>query len=120
MNKVIFTLLFSVISVFAYENLNIDNFESKIKGKNVIVDFYASWCPPCKILANNLEDFDVIKPENVEIFKVDIDEQYVLAKKYGVSKLPTLVYFKDGKPIKEYVGILSKEELLLTSKENFK
>ncbi|MDY3200145.1 MAG: thioredoxin [Arcobacter sp.] len=120
MKKVVLSILVSAISVFAYENLTIDNFESKIKDKNVIVDFYATWCPPCKILANNLEDFDVIKPDNVEIYKVDIDEQLVLAKKYGVSKLPTLLYFKDGKAIKEYVGVLSKEELLQTTKEDFK
>ena len=120
MKKLISVLLMSTVSVFAYENLTIDNFESKIKDKNVIVDFYATWCPPCKILGNNLEDFDVIKPEDVEIYKVDIDEQLVLAKKYGVSKLPTLLYFKNGKPVKEYVGVLSKEELLQTSKENFK
>ncbi|BAK74531.1 co-chaperone YbbN [Arcobacter sp. L] len=120
MKKVVLSILVSAISVFAYENLTIDNFESKIKDKNVIVDFYATWCPPCKILANNLEDFDVIKPDNVEIYKVDIDEQLVLAKKYGVSKLPTLLYFQDGKAIKEYVGVLSKEELLQTTKEDFK
>ncbi|QKF78757.1 thioredoxin [Arcobacter defluvii] len=120
MKKVVLSILVSAISVFAYENLTIDNFESKIKDKNVIVDFYATWCPPCKILANNLEDFDVIKPDNIEIYKVDIDEQLVLAKKYGVSKLPTLLYFKDGKAIKEYVGVLSKEELLQTTKEDFK
>lgn len=120
MKKVVLSIFVSAISVFAYENLTIDDFESKIKDKNVIVDFYATWCPPCKILANNLEDFDVIKPDNVEIYKVDIDEQLVLAKKYGVSKLPTLLYFKDGKAIKEYVGVLSKEELLQTTKEDFK
>ena len=91
-----------------------------IKDKNVIVDFYAPWCPPCKIVANNLEDFDITKPENVHIYKVNIDDELTLAKKYGVTKLPTLIYFKDGKPIKDYVGVLSSEELLQASKENFK
>ena len=84
-----------------------------------IVDVYASWCPPCKIVATNLEDFDVIKPENVEIYKVDVDAQLTLAKKYGVTKLPTIIYFKNGKPVKEYVGILTPEELLEASKKNF-
>ena len=119
MKKIVLVFLVSFISLFGYEELTIDNFESKIKGKNVIVDFYASWCPPCKVLANNLEDFDVIKPENVEIYKVDVDAQLTLAKKYGVTKLPTIIYFKDGKPVKEYVGILTPEELLEASKKNF-
>ena len=119
MKKIILLMFFSISSLFAYEELTVDNFDEKIKDKNVIIDFYAVWCPPCKILASNLEDFDVVKPDNVEIFKVNIDDQLVLAKKYGVSKLPTMVYFKNGKPVKDYVGILSVEELTQTSKENF-
>ncbi len=120
MKKVFLMFLISVISLYAYEELNINNFEEKIKDKNVIVDFYAPWCPPCKIVANNLEDFDITKPENVHIYKVNIDDELTLAKKYGVTKLPTLIYFKNGKPIKDYVGVLSSEELLQASKENFK
>ena len=120
MKKVFLMFLISVISLYAYEELNINNFEEKIKDKNVIVDFYAPWCPPCKIVANNLEDFDISKPENVHIYKVNIDDELTLAKKYGVTKLPTLIYFKDGKPIKDYVGVLNSEELLQASKKNFK
>jgi thioredoxin 1 len=120
MKKIILIILLGVISLFAYEELNINNFEDKIKDKNVIVDFYAPWCPPCKILANNIEDFDVTKPDNIQIYKVNIDDELNLAKKYGVSKLPTLIYFKNGKVVKDYVGVLSSEELLEASKENFK
>jgi thioredoxin 1 len=119
-NKIIFLFLFSVISVFAFEELNIDNFESKIKDKNVIVDFYAPWCPPCKIIASSLDNYDATKPKNIEIYKVNIDDQLPLAKKYGVSKLPTLIYFKNGKVKKDYVGVLSSDELVKASKENFK
>jgi thioredoxin 1 len=120
MKKIILTILLGVISLFAYEELNINNFEDKIKDKNVIVDFYAPWCPPCKILANNIEDFDISKPDSVQIYKVNIDDELNLAKKYGVTKLPTLIYFKNGKVVKNYIGVLSPEELLETSKENFK
>ena len=120
MKKIFLVFLISVVTLFAYEELNMNNFESKIKDKNVIVDFYAPWCPPCKIVANNLEDFDVSKPENVQIYKVNVDDELTLAKKYGVSKLPTLIYFKDGKMVKDYVGVLTPQELLEASKENFK
>ncbi|MDX4057562.1 thioredoxin family protein [Aliarcobacter skirrowii] len=120
MIKIFIFALLSLISLNAYEELNIDNFDKKTKGKNAIIDFYASWCPPCKILAVNLEDFEIIKPDNVEIFKVNIEDELVLAKRYGVKKLPTLIYFKDGKPIKEYVGIKTPQELLESSKIDFK
>ena len=119
MRKVIVFLIFTNF-LFSYEELTVENFDEKIKGKNAIIDFYAVWCPPCKILGENLEDFGTIKPNNVEIYKVNIDNELPLAKKHGVSKLPTLLYFKDGKLVKETVGVLSPEELLQTTKQTFK
>ena len=120
MKKIFLMFILSVITLFAYEELNINNFEDKIKDKNVIVDFYAPWCPPCKIVANNFEDFDITKPDNVQVYKVNVDDESTLAKKYGVSRLPTIIYFKNGKVVKDYVGVLTSEELLQASKENFK
>ena len=120
MKKIFLMFILSVITLFAYEELNINNFEDKIKDKNVIVDFYAPWCPPCKIVANNFEDFDITKPDNVQVYKVNVDDESTLAKKYGVSRLPTIIYFKNGKLVKDYVGVLTSEELLQASKENFK
>ena len=120
MKKIFLIFLISVMVAYAYEELNIDNFEEKIKDKNVIVDFYAPWCPPCKIVANNLENFNISKPKNVHIYKVNVDDELNLAKKYGVSALPTLIYFKNGKVVKDYVGVLNSDELLQASKENFK
>ena len=94
---------------------NIDDID-----KNVIIDFYASWCPPCKIMSESLEDFSKTKPKNVEIYKVNVDDESTLARKYNISKLPTILYFKNGKPVKEFVGVLSPEELTQTTKVYFK
>ncbi|WP_198304876.1 thioredoxin family protein [Arcobacter vandammei] len=120
MKRYLFIFLLSVTALLSYEELTIDDFDEKLKGKNAIVDFYAPWCPPCKILANNLEDFEIQKPEDVEIFKVNIENELVLAKKYGVRKLPTLIYFKDGKAFKQDVGIKTADELIEISKTEFK
>ncbi len=120
MNKIIYMFLLSVMSLYAYEELNISNFENKIKGKNVIVDFYAPWCPPCKIMAENLQDYSSKKAKNIEIYKVNVDDELELAKKYGVSYLPTIIYFKDGKMKKDYIGVMDIKELTEASKENFK
>jgi len=120
MRKIVLGLIFSIISLFAFEELNLDNFDSKIKGKNVIVDFYAVWCPPCKVLGKNLKEFNEVKPDGITIYKVNIDEQMPLTKKFGVTKLPTLVYFQDGKLVKTKVGVQSVEELDENAKNIFK
>lgn len=119
MKKILITFLFTVVSLFAFEELTTDNFQSKIKGKNVIIDFYAVWCPPCKVLNKKLQEFDIIKSDNISIYKVNIDEQLSLAKKYNITKLPSLVYFKDGKAIQTIVGIQSAVELQKSSRKIF-
>lgn len=119
MKKIFITLLFSFVSLFAFEHLSTDNFQEKLKGKKVIVDFYATWCPPCKVLARNLIQFDKVKSEDVIIYKVDIDKYMDLAKKYNVRSLPTLVYFDDGELVKKEVGIKNVKELTENIKKFF-
>lgn len=122
MKKILIVLLFSFVSLFAFEHLTPKNFDEKLKGKNVIVDFYAQWCPPCKVLAKSLEDFDMVKEDDldVEIFKVDIEKYKDFAIKKGVNALPTIMFYKDGKMIAKEVGIRDVPQLTNSSKKYFK
>lgn len=83
---------------------NKEQFDELIKDK-VLVDFYAEWCGPCKMLAPNLEKLDY------NILKVDVDKFQDLAISYGVMSVPTLILFKGGKEINKSIGYLDIDEL---------
>ena len=83
---------------------NKEQFNELIKDK-VLVDFYAEWCGPCKMLAPNLEKLDY------NILKVDVDKFQDLAISYGVMSVPTLILFKGGKKINKSIGYLDIDEL---------
>lgn len=91
------------------EHITSSNFDEKIKKDRVLVDFYATWCGPCKMLGLVLEKFD---DENiVPILKLDVDEAKDVAEKYKVFTIPTLIIFENGKEIKRKVGYQSLDEL---------
>ena len=77
----------------------------------VIVDFWATWCTPCRMLTPILEELGTEHPE-IKICKINVDEAQDIAEKYGVMSLPILIFFKDGEPIDESIGLVSKEQLL--------
>ena len=79
----------------------------------MLVDFFATWCGPCKMLAPNLEEFSKLHPE-IKVVKVDVDEETPLAIKYGVASIPTLILFKDGEAVKQTLGYQTVDGL-----ENF-
>lgn len=83
---------------------NKEQFDELIKDK-VLVDFYAEWCGPCKMLAPNLEKLDY------NILKVDVDKFQDLAISYGVMSVPTLILFNNGKEVNKSIGYLDIEEL---------
>lgn len=86
--------------------------ETVIKSnKIVIVDFYATWCGPCTYMSPILEDI-VDEREDIIIAKVDVDEEEELANKYNITRIPTMLIFKDGQIKKELIGIMSKETIL--------
>ena len=91
------------------ETIDSDGFDSLINDNRVLVDFYADWCGPCKMLLPNLEELE--KQSNIEIKKINVDKSHDLAKKYGVMTIPTLIIFDHGKEIKRHTGYLSFEEL---------
>lgn len=95
------------------KHINTDNFEEEVikaEGK-VLVDFFATWCGPCTMLAPVLEQVADSKPE-VKIVKVDVDEEPELATRYKVMSIPTLIVFEKGEVVKKSLGVISKTELL--------
>lgn len=90
---------------------NVDNFENLISNDVVLVDFFANWCGPCKMLSPVLDDI-ASERSNVKIVKVDVDKNEELAKKYGIMSIPTLLLFKNGQVIDKHIGYISKDMLI--------
>lgn len=78
---------------------------------NVLVDFYATWCGPCKMMAPIIDELSE-EATDYAVYKVDVDESPELAEKYNVMSIPTLVYFEKGEAVKKKVGALSKDALI--------
>ena len=79
--------------------------------KPVIVDFFADWCGPCKMLAPVLDELSGESDEAV-IYKLNVDESPDIANQFGVTSIPTMISFKDGSEFKRHVGILPKDAIL--------
>ncbi len=89
------------------------NFEVEIKESKLpaMVDFYADWCGPCKMMAPLVEQLAETYGEKCKIGKCNIDENPVLQKEFKVMSIPTFVFFKDGKAVDTLMGVVSKNEL---------
>ena len=92
-------------------SLNKDNFEKSIANGVALVDFWAEWCGPCKMQLPIIEEFSSEMEGKATIGKVNVDEELELAQSFGIQSIPTLILFKDGKPVKKLVGLHSKEAL---------
>lgn len=104
---------------FSFDHLNtVKEFEETIKKGNVIVDFYASWCNPCKEMEKNLKQLSDEK-KDIKIYKVNIEESKELVGKYGTPQVPALLYIKDGEILQGYVGLKPMEELYHDMKKYF-
>ncbi len=91
--------------------LNDDNFASEISSGLFLVDFYADWCGPCRMMTPVIEEFAEKKTGEVSVVKIDIDASPAVTQKYQVTSIPTLVLFKDGEPIGTYVGLKDYSQL---------
>ncbi len=95
------------------KHVNLEDFEEEVlnSSKVILVDFFATWCGPCKMLSPILEEISEIK-ENFDIAKIDIDENTELAEKYGIESVPTMIIFKDGEILNRIVGLYGKNEII--------
>ena len=98
------------------EHLDNKTFENAIKGAKtpVLVDFFATWCGPCKMLAPVLESVQDEIGEKAKIYKLDVDEGMEVAKRFGIMSVPTMIIFKNGEEVERLVGLRSKSEIIST------
>ena len=92
--------------------VNTANFRGTVEESNnvVVVDFFATWCGPCKMLAPVFDSLSV-ELTDVDFVKVDIDQSLELAQKFGITTVPTMMIFKDGKVVDTLVGFMPKDNL---------
>lgn len=86
-------------------------FDTEVKEGKVIVDFFATWCGPCRMLGQTLEEFSK-ENDDITILKIDIDDYQELAIKFGIMSVPTILFYKDGELINKRVGFCNKKELI--------
>ena len=89
--------------------LTSENFDSTIAGGRVLVDFWADWCMPCKMLTPTIDELAAECGGNVTVAKVNIDDESALAARYDVMSIPTVIIFNDGAEVKRYVGVQPKQ-----------
>lgn len=91
-----------------------ENFESEVlqSDKTVLIDFYADWCGPCRMMSPVIDDIAKELEGKVKVGKVNVDNNQELAIKYEVMSIPTIMVFEKGNPVKTFIGVTDKQEIL--------
>lgn len=97
--------------IMAISDVTDQNFSQETSDGLVLVDFWAPWCGPCKMVAPVLEELDSESGDKVKIVKLNVDDNQETAGKYGVMSIPTLLFMKDGNVVDQVVGFQPKETL---------
>ena len=94
--------------------INEGNFEEEVlkSEKIVLVDFYADWCGPCRMMSPIIDEIAEELQDSVKVGKVNVDENQELAIKYDVMSIPTIIIFKNGMPVKTFLVVTDKNEIL--------
>ena len=87
-----------------------DEFKTVINGGKVVVDFFATWCGPCKMLSPVMDEISN-ELSDINFYKVDVDKNEDIAREYGIMSIPTIIIFENGKVVNSLVGLRSKTEL---------
>ncbi|MBO3442929.1 MULTISPECIES: thioredoxin [Clostridia] len=93
--------------------ISTSQFRGEVENNNgvVVVDFFATWCGPCKMLAPVFEELGSEMQNEARFVKVDIDQSLEIAQQFNISTVPTMMIFKDGKPVESLVGFMPKEKI---------
>ena len=94
--------------------INEGNFEEEVlkSEKMVLIDFYADWCGPCRMMSPIIDEIAEELKESIKVGKINVDKNQELAIKYDVMSIPTIIIFKNGMPVKTFLGVTDKNEIL--------